>query len=271
MIKSILIANRGEISCRVIDTCKKMGIRSVSIYSEVDANLPHVKLADESYGIGVGSLADTYLNIDKIIKIAKDNNIQAIHPGYGFLSENAEFAEKLSKAGLIFIGPSISAINLMGDKRESKIALEKMKGPLIPGYHGEKQDEKTLKSESDKIGYPVLIKATAGGGGKGMRVVNKASEFTEALESAKREAKNAFGNDKVLIEKYILDPRHIEVQIMSDTHGNHLHFFERECSIQRRYQKIIEETPSPVLTHEIRAEICKSATEIAKHIDYVGA
>ncbi len=271
MIKSILIANRGEIACRVIRTCKKLGIKSISIYSEVDADLPHVKLADQAISIGVGSLAETYLNMDKIIKIAKDNKAEAIHPGYGFLSENAEFAQKLQKAGVIFIGPSISAIELMGDKKESKIAIEKINGPLIPGYHGDKQDEASLKSEANKIGYPVLIKATAGGGGKGMRIVEKESDFSTSLESAKREAKNAFGDDKVILEKYITNPRHIEVQVMSDTHDNHFHFYERECSIQRRYQKVVEETPSTALTQEVREKICKSAVDIANHINYVGA
>lgn len=270
-IKKILIANRGEIALRVIRTCKEMGIKTVTLYTEEDKNLPHSFKSDESYSLGQGSLAETYLNQDLILKIAKDTKADAIHPGYGFLSENTDFCKKVSNAGIIFIGPSVSAIELMGDKKSSKVKMETIGVPLIPGYHGEEQEPKFLEKEAHKIGYPVLIKATAGGGGKGMRIVEKAEDFLDALEGAKREAKNAFSNDKVLLEKYITNPRHIEVQLVSDGQGNHFHFFERECSIQRRYQKVVEETPSVALTDKLRAEICATAVKIAAGINYTGA
>jgi len=270
-IKKILIANRGEIALRVIQTCKDMEISSVTIYTEEDKQLPHAYKADESYYLGQGSLAETYLNQDEIIQIAKEAGVDAIHPGYGFLSENTGFCKKVSDAGIIFIGPSVDAINLMGDKTASKVKMETLGIPLIPGYHGESQDAAFLAKEAKKIGFPVLIKATAGGGGKGMRIVEKESEFEAELEGARREAKNAFGNDKVLLERYINNPRHIEVQLVSDGAGNHFHFFERECSIQRRYQKVVEETPSVALNDKLRKDICETAVAIAKGIDYVGA
>ena len=270
-IKKVLIANRGEIALRVMKTCKEMGIASVSVFSETDRELPHAKKADESFGLGMGSLADTYLNQDKLIKIAKECGADAIHPGYGFLSENTEFCKKVGEAGIIFIGPSVAAIELMGDKKTSKVRMEEIGVPLVPGYHGDNQEAQFLEQEAKNIGFPVLIKATAGGGGKGMRIVEKEEDFVDALEGAKREAKNAFGNDKVLLEKYIINPRHIEVQLVSDGQGNHFHFFERECSIQRRYQKVIEETPSVALDAQLRLEICESAVKIARGIDYVGA
>jgi 3-methylcrotonyl-CoA carboxylase alpha subunit len=270
-IKKILIANRGEIALRVIKTCKEMGIQTVTLYTEEDKKLPHSYKSDESFYLGQGTLAQTYLNQEKIIEIAKESKADAIHPGYGFLSENTEFCKRVSDAGIIFIGPSVSAIELMGDKTASKVEMEKIKIPLIPGYHGESQDPDLLEKEAKKIGYPVLIKATAGGGGKGMRIVDTESEFTEALAGAKREALNAFSNDKVLLEKYIKNPRHIEVQLVSDGKGNHFHFFERECSIQRRYQKVVEETPSPALSDKLRKEICDTAVKISSGIDYIGA
>ena len=270
-IKKILIANRGEIALRVIKTCKDMGIKTVTIYSEEDKELPHSYKSDEAISLGEGTLADTYLNIDKIIEIAKRTDCDAIHPGYGFLSENTQFAQALSSKDIIFIGPSVNAIELMGDKKTSKVKMEEIGVPLIPGYHGEDQTPDVLEKEADKIGYPVLIKATAGGGGKGMKIVNEKSDFISSLESAKREASNAFGNDKVLLEKYIVNPRHIEVQLVSDGQGNHFHFFERECSIQRRYQKVIEETPSVALDDKLREDICNSALQIARGIDYIGA
>ncbi len=270
-IHSILIANRAEISCRVIKTAREMGIKTYSIYVQGEEKLPHVSMADVALCLGEGSLAETYLNQDKIIKLMKEHQIDALHPGYGFLSENVHFAAKLIEAGLIFIGPSIPAITLMGSKTESKKRLEKIKTPLIPGYHGDEQDPDFLYQEAKKIGFPVLIKASAGGGGKGMREVHHENDFHEFLEAAKREAKNAFSDDKVLLEKLIIKPRHIEVQVFSDSHGNHMHLFERECSIQRRHQKIIEETPSTALSEKLRREICESAVSIAREISYLGA
>ncbi len=270
-IKKILIANRAEIAVRVISTAREMGIKTVTLFSEHDKNLPHAYLADESYFLEGETLAQTYLNQEKILQIAKETKADAIHPGYGFLSENAGFADKVKKAGLIFIGPSSESIIVMGDKKGSKETLEKIGTPLIPGYHGEKQDADFLLLEAKKIGFPVLIKASAGGGGKGMRIVHQESEFHEALSSAKNEAQKAFGNDIVLIEKYLEGPRHIEVQVFGDEHGNVVHFFERECSVQRRYQKIVEESPSPALSEDLREKICQTAVEIAQGINYVGA
>lgn len=271
MIKKILIANRGEIALRVMKTCKKLGISSVGIFADNDMFLPHASYGDQNICLGSGSLQETYLNIDKILEIAKMTGADAIHPGYGFLSENTEFCRRVKESGIIFIGPSVESIQLMGDKKESKIAMEKLNIPLIPGYHGENQDKDFLLKEARNIGFPVLIKATAGGGGKGMRIVRVEKDFLDALESSKREALNAFSNDKVLLEKYIENPRHIEVQIVSDGGGNHFHFFERECSIQRRYQKVIEESPSEALDKELRKSMCNTAVEIAKGINYLGA
>lgn len=271
MINKILIANRSEIALRVIKTCKEMGIESVSIYAEDDKNLLHVTEATQSFSLGHGALSETYLNQDKIIEIAKSSGCDAIHPGYGFLSENADFSQKVKDAGLIFIGPSAESIVLMGDKKASKQKVETIGGPLVPGYHGDDQSPSLLAKEAKKIGYPLLIKATAGGGGKGMRIVREDKEFSDALAAAQREAMNAFGNDKVLLEKFIENPRHIEVQVFGDSHGNHVHFFERECSIQRRYQKIIEETPSAFLPTDKRKEICDAAVKIAAGINYLGA
>jgi acetyl-CoA carboxylase biotin carboxylase subunit len=270
-IRKILIANRGEIAVRVIKTARSMGIATVAIYAEDDRQSPHAKLADEAYSLGEGTLRETYLNVAKIMEVARSTGAGAIHPGYGFLSENAAFCETIEKAGLIFIGPTAEAIRLMGDKIGSKVAVEKHQVPMIPGYHGDKQDAAFLEKEAQRIGFPVLIKASAGGGGKGMRIVNQASEFAEALSGAKSEAAKAFSNDAVLLEKYVTNPRHIEVQVMSDTHGQHFHLFERECSIQRRYQKIIEETPAPGLPADVRRSICETAVAIAKGISYRGA
>lgn len=270
-IKKILVANRGEIALRVLKTAKEMGIKIVTIYAEDDKNLPHALFSDEAYSLGQGPLSETYLNKHKIIDIAKKSGADAIHPGYGFLSENAEFCSMVEKAGIIFIGPTSESIILMGDKIGSKVALEKINIPMIPGYHGDNQDVSFLETKAKEIGFPVLIKASAGGGGKGMRIVHEESELRDAISGAKSEALKAFSNDKVLIEKYIVNPRHIEVQLMSDTHGNHLHFFERECSIQRRYQKVVEETPAPNLSDDLRKRICETAAEISKGINYRGA
>lgn len=270
-IKKILVANRGEIALRVLKTAKEMGIKIVTVYAEDDKNLPHALYSDEAYSLGTGTLADTYLNKAKLIEVAKKSGADAIHPGYGFLSENEEFARLVEKNGIIFIGPTPESIVLMGDKIGSKKALEKIKIPLTPGYHGDDQSEATLVKEAKKIGFPVLIKASAGGGGKGMRIVHQDSELVEGITGAKSEGLKSFGSDKVLIEKYVLNPRHIEVQLMSDTHGNHLHFFERECSIQRRYQKVVEETPAPNMSQELRLKVCETAVEIARGINYRGA
>lgn len=270
-ITKILIANRGEIALRIIQTAKAMGIKTVTLYTDEEKNLPHASAGDENYCLGSGSLKDTYLNQDLIISIAKKAQADAIHPGYGFLSEKESFAQKVIDHNIIFVGPTPEAISLMGDKKTSKIKIQELGIPSIPGYHGEDQSPQVLLSEAIKIGFPVLVKASAGGGGKGMRIVNEEAEFVAALESAKREALNAFGDDTVLIEKYITSPRHIEIQVMSDMHGNHLHLFERECSIQRRYQKIIEESPSVAVTDDIRKKMTEAAVKITKGIDYTGA
>lgn len=270
-IKKILVANRGEIALRVLKTAKEMNIKVVTIFAEDDKTLPHALFSDEAYSLGSGTLAETYLNKKKIVDIAKKCGADAIHPGYGFLSENEEFARLVESSGIIFIGPTPESIVLMGDKIGSKKALEKINIPLTPGYHGDDQSDENLAKEAKKIGYPVLIKASAGGGGKGMRIVHQDSDLLESIRGAKSEGLKSFGSDKVLIEKYVLNPRHIEVQLMSDTHGNHLHFFERECSIQRRYQKVVEETPAPNMSQELRLNICETAVEIARGINYRGA
>lgn len=270
-IRKILIANRAEIAVRVMSTAREMGISTVAVFTEADRDLPFVQLADESHCLGEGTLAETYLNKEKLIALAKQSGADAIHPGYGFLSENATFCKMVEQAGIIFIGPTADVIALMGDKITSRDTALAANVPLIPGYNGEKQDATTLQAEAEKIGYPVLIKASAGGGGKGMRVVEKSADFAHALEAAQGEAQNAFGDSRVFVERYITQPRHIEVQVFSDTHGNHVHLFERECSIQRRHQKIVEESPSPALNADLRESICATAVGIARHIAYRGA
>jgi len=270
-INTVLIANRGEIACRVIHTLRRMGIRSVAVYSEADRHALHVEMADEAHGIGPAPARESYLNQTAVLAAAKASGADAIHPGYGFLSENAEFAEACAKAGVIFIGPPVAAIRAMGSKSEAKALMEKAGVPLVPGYHGADQSLKVLQQAAEKIGYPVLIKASAGGGGKGMKVVESAKGFAEALDSAKREAKNAFGDDRVLVEKYLTKPRHIEAQIFGDSHGNIVHLFERDCSIQRRHQKVVEEAPAPDLPPERRAAIGKAAIEAGKAVGYLGA
>jgi len=270
-IQKVLIANRAEIAIRIIRTCKAFDIKTVTLFTEEEKDLPQRYEADQSIYLGDGSLRDTYLNIDKIISVAKDTGCDAIHPGYGFLSENADFARKVKASGLIFIGPSVESIILMGDKKGSKEKMIEVGIPTIPGYHGADQTPLKLEAAAIEVGFPVLIKASAGGGGKGMRVVYDQKSFQAELESCKREATNSFGSDIVLIEKFIENPRHIEVQVMSDNHGNHFHFFERECSIQRRHQKIIEETPSPALNDTLRNSITKTAVQISSAINYSGA
>lgn len=270
-IKRILIANRGEIALRIISTCREMGIETITLYTDTEKDLPHAKLGDFNINLGSGPLSETYLNIDRIVEICREFSVDAIHPGYGFLSENAHFAKRLEKEKIIFIGPSADSIELMGDKMGSKKRLANLAVPLIPGYHGDDQGDKHLLDQAIEIGFPVLIKASAGGGGKGMRIVEKQDEFQSALESAKREAKNAFGDDRVLVEKFIQNPRHIEVQVLSDSHGQHFHLFERECSIQRRYQKVVEESPSISLHPETREKMTKAAVEITSGIGYLGA
>jgi len=270
-IKKILIANRGEIAIRITQTAKEMGIKTVTLYTDEEVTLPHKSAGDEAFNLGSGPLSETYLNQEKIIQIALKSGADAIHPGYGFLSEKSSFAKNVKKAGLIFIGPSPESIDLMGDKKTSKIKIQELGVPSIPGYHGDNQDLSHLVKEALNIGFPVLIKASAGGGGKGMRIVYNESEFKSALEGAKREALNAFGDETVLLEKYITSPRHIEIQVMSDKHGNHTHLFERECSIQRRYQKILEESPSMAVTSELREKMTAAALKITRGINYEGA
>ncbi|MGO1162106.1 acetyl/propionyl/methylcrotonyl-CoA carboxylase subunit alpha [Brucella pseudogrignonensis] len=271
MFKKILIANRGEIACRIMRTARQLGIATVAIYSDADANALHVEMADEAVRVGSAQSAQSYLNVDAIIKAAKDTGAQAIHPGYGFLSENPTFVEGVEAAGLIFIGPSAKAIRAMGLKDAAKALMEKAGVPVVPGYHGDNQDEAFLKSEAGQIGYPVLIKARAGGGGKGMRRVDAPADFAAELESAKREAEASFGDSAVLIEKYMTKPRHIEVQVFGDKFGNAVHLFERDCSLQRRHQKVIEEAPAPGITADMRAAMGNAAVKAAQAIGYSGA
>jgi 3-methylcrotonyl-CoA carboxylase alpha subunit len=271
MFTKILIANRGEIACRVAATARRLAIQTVAVYSDADADAKHVAACDEAIYIGGSAPKDSYLRWEKIIEAAKATGAQAIHPGYGFLSENEEFAQACAKAGLVFIGPPAAAILAMGLKAESKQLMEKAGVPLVPGYHSKDQDAALLQREADRIGYPVLIKASAGGGGKGMRAVQKAEDFAAALASCKREAINSFGDDAVLIEKYVQRPRHIEIQVFGDTHGNYVYLFERDCSVQRRHQKVLEEAPAPGMTEELRARMGAAAVEAARAVNYVGA
>ena len=271
MFTKILIANRGEIACRVAATAKKMGVRTVAVYSDADANAKHVLACDEAVHIGGASPRESYLLGDRVIAAAKATGAQAIHPGYGFLSENESFAQACADAGLAFIGPPPAAIKAMGLKAESKRLMAQAGVPLVPGYHGAGQDPQMLKTEADRIGYPVLIKASAGGGGKGMRIVARADEFDAALASCKREAINSFGDDAVLIERYVTRPRHIEIQVFGDTFGNCVYLFERDCSVQRRHQKVLEEAPAPGMSEARRAEMGAAAVAAAKAVGYVGA
>ncbi|KAJ2802645.1 hypothetical protein H4R20_003198 [Coemansia guatemalensis] len=271
LFDKILIANRGEIACRVMRTANKLGIKTVAVYSEADADSMHVKLADEAYLIGTAPASESYLRSPTIIEVARQSGAQAIHPGYGFLSENAEFAEKLAQEDVRFIGPPAAAMRAMGSKSESKRIMQEAGVPVVPGYHGEQQDVEFLREQADKIGYPVLIKAVLGGGGKGMRIVERPEDFAIMLESSRREALKSFGDDKVLVEKYLTKPRHVEVQVFADTHGNAVHLYERDCSVQRRHQKIIEEAPAPDLLPEIRQQLGEKAVAAAKAVNYVGA
>ena len=267
----VLIANRGEIACRIIRTLKKMGIRSVAVYSDADRNALHVELADEAIHIGGSPSTESYLNIPRLIDAAKRTKADAIHPGYGFLSENADFAEQCEKNAICFIGPPVEAIRAMGSKSAAKRLMQSIDVPLIPGYHGDEQSETFQLKEAEKIGFPVLVKAAMGGGGKGMRVSHSAADFADAVASCKREALASFADDTLLLEKYIERPRHVEIQVFCDKHGNAVHLFERDCSIQRRHQKIIEESPAPNLPDAIRAGMNEAAIAAAKAIQYVGA
>ncbi|MEP7301670.1 MAG: acetyl/propionyl/methylcrotonyl-CoA carboxylase subunit alpha [Caldimonas sp.] len=271
MFSKILIANRGEIACRVIKTARKMGIATVAVYSDADAGARHVRLADEAVHIGPAPARESYLLGDRIVAAAKATGAQAVHPGYGFLSENDAFAEACEKAGIVFIGPPASAIRAMGSKSAAKTLMEKAGVPLTPGYHGDAQEPALLAREAGRIGFPVLIKASAGGGGKGMRRVDAAADFAAALASCQREAKSAFGDDRVLVEQYVLQPRHIEIQVFADSSGACVYLFERDCSVQRRHQKVLEEAPAPGMTLARRAAMGQAAVEAARAVGYVGA
>ena len=271
MFTKILIANRGEIACRVAATARRMGVRTVAVYSDADANAAHVQACDEAVHIGGNAPQDSYLKWQRIFQAATQTGAQAIHPGYGFLSENADFANACQQAGVVFIGPSSASIQAMGLKAASKQLMEKAGVPLVPGYHGADQNPALLSSEAKRIGFPVLIKASAGGGGKGMRIVNRAEDFDEALASCQREAKNSFSDDAVLIEKYVQRPRHIEIQVIGDSHGNIIHLHERDCSVQRRHQKVLEESPAPGLSAELRERMGAAAVAAAQAVSYVGA
>jgi 3-methylcrotonyl-CoA carboxylase alpha subunit len=271
MFKSVLIANRGEIACRVARTAKRLGLRTIAVYSDADCNALHVRLCDEAHRIGPAPAAESYLRIDKLIAVAREAKSDCIHPGYGFLSENADFAQACRDAGIAFVGPSPDAIRAMGLKDRAKALMEKAGVPVVPGYHGERQEPNFLKGKASEIGYPVLIKAVAGGGGKGMRRVDRHADFDAALTGAQREAKAAFGEERVLIEKYVSAPRHIEVQVFADRQGNAIHLNERDCSLQRRHQKVIEEAPAPGMSAELRAAMGAAAVAAAKAAGYEGA
>ena len=269
--RTLLIANRGEIAVRVIRTARAMGLRTVAVYSEADRDALHVAMADEAVLLGPARARDSYLNIARVIEAARQSGAEAVHPGYGFLSENADFAQACAEAGLVFVGPTAAMMTAMGSKSGAKALMEQAGVPLVPGYHGAAQDDRTLLNAADKVGFPVLVKASAGGGGRGMRIVRSAGELATAIVSAKREAKAAFGDDRVLIEKFIDNPRHIEVQIIGDSHGQLVSLFERECTLQRRHQKVIEEAPSPTLDAGARDAVCAAARQAAAAVNYVGA
>ena len=271
MFKKILIANRGEIACRVAATARRLGIRTVAVYSQADARSQHVAMCDESVLIGPAPAKESYLKMECIISAARDTGAEAIHPGYGFLSENEAFAAACEASSVVFIGPPVSAIRAMGSKSAAKALMEKARVPLVPGYHGKRQESDFLRQQADAIGYPVLLKASAGGGGKGMRIVERSEDFEAALASCKREAINSFGDDRVLVEKYLQRPRHIEIQVFADTQGNYVYLFERDCSVQRRHQKVLEEAPAPGMTPERRQAMGEAAVNAARAVGYVGA
>lgn len=270
-LTTLLIANRGEIACRIMRTAKKMGLTTVAVHSAIDRDARHSREADICVDLGGSKAAESYLVVDKLVKAAKVSGAQAIHPGYGFLSENADFARAIEAAGLVFLGPPASAIDAMGSKSAAKSLMEQAGVPLVPGYHGAAQDIDTFHAAAERIGYPVLLKATAGGGGKGMKVVEQASEMAEALASAQREALSSFGDARMLVEKYVLGPRHVEIQVFADQQGHCLYLNERDCSIQRRHQKVVEEAPAPGLTPELRKAMGEAAVKAAQAIGYVGA
>ena len=271
MFSSLLIANRGEIACRVMRTAKRLGIKTIAVYSDADAGALHVQTADQALHIGPSPARESYLNVEAILQAARASGAQAIHPGYGFLSENPDFAEACTQSGLIFVGPPASAIRAMGFKDAAKSLMIKAGVPVVPGYLGADQTLAMLSAEAEKIGFPLLIKAVAGGGGKGMRRVDKLGDFAKALEGAQREAQSAFGDARVLIEKYVSAPRHIEIQVFADGHGNVVHLFERDCSLQRRHQKVIEEAPAPGMPDDMRKQMGDAAVKCAKAIGYQGA
>ncbi len=271
MFSKILIANRGEIACRVITTARRMGYRTVAVYSEADADARHVRLADEAVPIGPSPVGESYLNIERVLAACRQSGAEAVHPGYGFLSENEDFAQACLDAGLVFIGPRPAAIRLMGSKRLAKLAMQQAGVPCVPGYDGEAQDDATLRREAERIGFPLMIKASAGGGGRGMRLVESGDGFEPALRTARSEALNAFGSDELILEKAIIRPRHVEIQVFGDTVGHVVHLGERDCSIQRRHQKVVEESPCPAMTPELRASMGAAAVAAARACDYVGA
>ena len=267
----ILIANRGEIACRILRTAHDLGYRTVAVYSEADRHARHVSLADEAVCLGPAAVSASYLNMDAILGAAQRTGADAIHPGYGFLSENADFAERCQQAGLTFIGPPVEAIRLMGSKRESKLAMLRADVPCVPGYEGDDRDDSVLLDAARQIGFPVMIKASAGGGGRGMRRVDREEDFLAELRTARSEARNAFGSDTLILEKAVIAPRHIEIQVFADRHGNVIHLNERDCSVQRRHQKVIEEAPSPFMTPELRDAMGRAAVQAARACGYVGA
>ncbi|MBO0758300.1 MAG: ATP-grasp domain-containing protein, partial [Bradyrhizobiaceae bacterium] len=271
MPTSVLIANRGEIACRIAHTAKRLGLRTIAVYSDADQGALHTRLCDEAHWLGPAPASDSYLAIDKLIALARRSGAACIHPGYGFLAENAAFAEACVAAGIVFIGPPASAIRAMGLKDRAKALMERAGVPILAGYYGDRQETGFLRQKAYEVGYPLIIKAVAGGGGRGLRRVDKHAEFEPALESARREAQSAFGDARMLIEKYVGSPRHIEIQIFADAHGNIIHLNERDCSLQRRHQKVIEEAPAPGMTAELRAIMGRAAIEAARAVSYVGA